>query len=160
LVDRGEETLVVDNLSTGRKPAVPAKATFFNCDIGDAEAIMNLLRRWRVRTVLHFAGSTVVRESMIDPLRYYLNNAVKSHALVEACVKAGVERLVYSSSAAVYGIPKSNPVSEATPLRPISPYGSSKLMTEWILRDADAAYGFPFVALRYFNVAGADFQMR
>jgi len=156
LLDRGEEAVVLDNLSTGFDWAVPSAARLVKGDIGDSALIATLIDRHKIEAVVHFAGSIVVPESVTDPLGYYLNNTVKSRSLIEACIKAGVERFIFSSTAAVYGIPATNPVFEDARFDPISPYGTSKLMTEWMLRDCAAAYGLKYVALRYFNVAGAD----
>jgi len=156
LLDRGEDVVVLDNLSTGFEWAVPSPARLVKGDVGDGALIATLIDRHKVEAVVHFAGSIVVPESVADPLGYYLNNTVKSRSLIEACVKAGVMRFIFSSTAAVYGIPATNPVFEDGRLDPISPYGTSKLMTEWMLRDCAAAYGLNYVALRYFNVAGAD----
>lgn len=148
--------VVIDDLSTGRRAAVPREVPLVVGDVGDAALLASLFARHRFRGVLHFAGSTVVPESIRRPLAYYRNNTLNSLTLIEACVAAGVEGLVFSSSAAVYGEPADNPVSEDAPTAPLNPYGRSKLMTEQILRDVDAAHGLRHVSLRYFNVAGAD----
>lgn len=160
LIDRGEDVVVLDDLSTGFGWAVPPAARFVKGDVGDAALVSDVLGRHGIEAVVHFAGSIVVPDSLADPLGYYLNNTVKSRSLIEACVRAGVGRFIFSSTAAVYGIPAANPVFEEAPLDPISPYGSSKLMTEWMLRDCARAHGLAYVALRYFNVAGADPQGR
>jgi UDP-glucose 4-epimerase len=126
-------------------------------DAGDQEQVTGLIRDNAVEAIIHFAGSVVVPESVSDPLGYYLNNTVKSRALVAAAVKAGVPNFIFSSTAAVYGTPKVTPVAEGVPLLPESPYGRSKLMTEMMLADTAFAHsGLHYVALRYFNVAGAD----
>lgn len=156
LVDRGEEVVVLDNLSTGFRWAVPAAATLVVGDVGDQDLIRTVLRKYGVSSIIHFAGSIVVPESVADPLGYYYNNTVKSRALMEAAVTAGVKHFIFSSTAAVYGNPKQNPVTEDAAPAPVSPYGSSKLMTEIMLADAARAHDFRYVALRYFNVAGAD----
>ena len=156
LVDRGENVVVLDNLSTGIRGLVAERAKFVEGDVGDAELVGNLLRMSKVEAVIHFAGSIVVPESVENPLAYYANNTVASRNLIAACVAAGVKRFVFSSTAAVYGIPEHNPVVEAAPKEPINPYGRSKLMTEWMLEDAARAHPFSYIALRYFNVAGAD----
>ncbi len=156
LLDAGEDVVVLDNLSTGFRHVVPDSARFVEGDIGDYPRVVDLLKQHDIEAIIHFAGSIVVPESITDPLGYYLNNTVKSRALIAAAVAAGVERFIFSSTAAVYGMPDSNPVFEDAPLRPISPYGSSKMMTEIMLRDTAAAHDLRFVALRYFNVAGAD----
>jgi UDP-glucose 4-epimerase len=156
LVAAGYRVVVVDNLYSGHRWAVPATARFERMDAGDLPRVRELLARESVAAVVHFAGHIVVPESVADPLKYYRNNCVTTQNLVQACVQQGVERFVFSSSAAVYGIPDSLPVNEDAPLRPTSPYGATKLISEWLLRDV-AASGAPFryVALRYFNVAGA-----
>ncbi len=157
LLDAGWRVVVVDNLSTGRHDLVPNGAAFVYADVGDAGAIADVLREHRCSAVLHFAGSVVVPESVADPLKYYLNNTAHSRTLIETCLAVGVHSLIFSSSAAVYGIPQGGAmVDEDSPTRPINPYGRSKLMTEWMLQDAAAASSLRFVALRYFNVAGAD----
>ncbi len=160
LVDAGEKTVVLDNLSTGFRWAVPQRATLVEGDVGNMDLVRDVLIRHDVDAIIHFAGSIVVPDSIVDPLGYYNNNTVKSRALIEAAVEAGVRCFIFSSTAAVYGIPENNPVFEEEPLNPISPYGSSKLMTEWMLRDASVAHELSYVALRYFNVAGADPQGR
>ena len=160
LLDAGEQVVVLDNLSTGYDWAVVEPARLVVGDIADEALVGALLRDHDVDAVIHFAGSIIVPESVSDPLGYYHNNTVKSRALMAACVDAGVGRFIFSSTAAVYGIPENNPVFEGTPTEPISPYGASKLMTEWMLRDAAAAYDFRYAALRYFNVSGADPQGR
>jgi UDP-glucose 4-epimerase len=156
LTDAGERVVVLDNLSTGFRWAVPAPAELVVGDIGDAALVDTLIRRHKIEAVIHFAGSIVVPESVSDPLGYYLNNTVKSRSLIECAVRGGVKHFIFSSTAAVYGNPEKVPVAEDATLRPMSPYGSSKLMTETMLFDAAKAYKFHPVALRYFNVAGAD----
>lgn len=160
LADAGEEIVVVDNMSSGFWWAVAPKARLIEGDIGDEALIGRLMAEHRFDAVIHFAGSIVVPESVADPLAYYLNNTVKTRSLIACAVKAKVPRFVFSSTAAVYGNPQSNPVMEDAVLKPISPYGSSKLMSEWMLKDSHAAYGIQYIALRYFNVAGADPQER
>jgi UDP-glucose 4-epimerase len=159
-LDRGYAVVVIDNLSTGFRSAVPPGATFVEGDAGDRSLVSQLLREHDIDLVVHFAGSIVVPESVVNPLKYYADNTCVSRNLIECCVETGVGSFVFSSTAAVYGAPAAMPVSEATPTQPESPYGTSKLMTEWILRDAASAYDFRYVALRYFNVAGADPQGR
>jgi len=156
LVDAGEEVVVLDNLSTGFEWAVAKPAELVVGDIGDAELVNRVLRERDVEAIIHFAGSIVVPESVSNPLMYYENNTVKSRGLIAAAVANGVKQLIFSSTAAVYGNPAENPVTETADLRPMSPYGWSKLMTEIMLRDTAAAHDFRYVALRYFNVAGAD----
>ncbi|MBU6320288.1 MAG: UDP-glucose 4-epimerase GalE [Alphaproteobacteria bacterium] len=155
LRDRGEDVVVVDNLTTGFRPAVPDGVVFYNCDIAEVGA-RQILDRERVDSVIHFAASTVVPDSVRDPLGYYRNNTIKAHSMIEALAAAGGRPFLFSSTAAVYGTPTSEFVEEATPANPESPYGASKLLTERILIDASIAHRFPHAILRYFNVAGAD----
>jgi UDP-glucose 4-epimerase len=156
LTDAGEDVVVLDNLTTGFWWAVAPKARLVEGDVADDALLDSLMAGGAIDAVVHFAGSIVVPESVADPLGYYLNNTVKSRALIAAAVRAKVPRFIFSSTAAVYGNPRSNPVFETAEPAPVSPYGASKLMTEWMLRDSAAAYGLQYVALRYFNVAGAD----
>ncbi len=160
LVERGEHVIVLDDLSTGFEWAVAPQAELVIGDVGDRVLLDRLMRSRKVDTVLHFAGSVVVPNSVADPLGYYLNNTVKSRELIAAAVANGVENMVFSSTSAVYGVPEKVPVGEDAPLNPMSPYGASKAMTERMLTDCSAAYGLRSVALRYFNVAGADPQGR
>ena len=156
LIDAGETVVVLDDLSTGFRAAVPAGAHFVQGDMGDGALVARTIEEHGIDAVAHFAARIVVPESVSDPLGYYLNNTVKSRALLEAAVKGGVRHVIFSSTAAVYGEPKVNPVPEDLALDPINPYGRSKMMTEWMLQDSARAYGLTYVALRYFNVAGAD----
>jgi len=156
LLDRGEDVVILDNLSTGIEDLVPAGANLVIGDVGDAVALGHILGKNNVDAVIHFAGSVVVPESVGNPLEYYRNNTVATRNLVAACVDHGVNRFVFSSTAAVYGAPTEVPVRETAPTIPINPYGRSKLMTEWILADVAQAHDFHYAALRYFNVAGAD----
>ena len=152
---RGENVVVLDNLSTGFRSAV-LDAPLVVGDTGDSDFVSGLLREHGVSTVLHFAAHTIVPESVADPLKYYRNNTCATRALLQCCSEAGVKHFVFSSTAAVYGIPDSGYASEDSPTRPINPYGASKLMSEWMLRDLAAATGLRHVTLRYFNVAGSD----
>lgn len=156
LTDAQQDVVVLDNLTTGFAWAVSPAATLVQGDIGDDCLVVALIEKHKIDAIVHFAGSIVVPESVADPLGYYLNNTVKSRALMQAAVTGGVKNFIFSSTAAVYGNPKSLPVREHDEPAPISPYGTSKLMTEHMLRDSHAAYGLNYVALRYFNVAGAD----
>ena len=156
LTDRGEETHVVDDLSTGFRWAVAPKARLTVGDIADEALVGALIDKHRIDAIIHFAGSIVVPDSITDPLGYYLNNTVRSRALLATAIRHKVRHFIFSSTAAVYGIPAMSPVYEDTPLAPISPYGSSKMMTEIMLRDTAAAHKLGYAALRYFNVAGAD----
>ena len=156
LLDAGEDVVVLDNLSTGFRRAVPANAEFIAGDAGDRDLLLRLFLTHRIDAVIHFAGSVVVPESVVDPLRYYGNNTCVSRTLIAASVEAKTPHFIFSSTAAVYGMPEKNPVAENARLNPVSPYGTSKLMTELMLRDTAAAHDLRYVALRYFNVAGAD----
>lgn len=156
LLDRGEEVVVVDRLSSGFAWAVAPEARLYLGDIGDAALLDSVFTRHSIDAVLHFAGSIVVPESVADPLGYYENNTCKSRLLIERTIAAGVRHFIFSSTAAVYGPTGDEPVTEARRPEPATPYGASKLMTERILQDASAAHALSFVALRYFNVAGAD----
>jgi UDP-glucose 4-epimerase len=156
LIDAGETVVVLDDLSTGFRRSVPPEAHFVQGDMGDGGLVARTIEEYGVDAIAHFAARIVVPDSVSDPLGYYLNNTVKSRALLEAAVKGGVRHVIFSSTAAVYGEPKVNPVPEDLPLEPINPYGRSKMMTEWMLQDSARAYDLTYVALRYFNVAGAD----
>ena len=156
LCDAGETVVVLDNLTTGFDWAIPATAQLVKGDVGDDALVAQIIEDHGIEAIVHFAGSIVVPESVADPLGYYLNNTVKSRALIASAVAGGVKHFIFSSTAAVYGAPETMPVTEATPQVPVSPYGSSKLMTEVMLRDTAIAHDFRYVALRYFNVAGAD----
>jgi UDP-glucose 4-epimerase len=156
LLDRRETAVVLDDLSTGVRSAVPSNVPLIVGDVGDVEFVTRVIREYRIDAILHFAAKIIVPESVLDPLGYYLNNTVKTRALLEAAVKGSVRHLVFSSTAAVYGNPDHSPVGEEAVPAPLSPYGMSKLMSEQMLRDASAAYNLSHVTLRYFNVAGAD----
>ena len=155
LLDQGDDVVVLDNLVTGVRGLVAEGAHFVQGDIRDSALVGGLIARHGVEAVIHFAGSIVVPDSVADPLAYYANNTAASRDLIEACVKGGVKNFIFSSTAAVYGVAE-EPVTEDVPKDPASPYGRSKLMTEWMLADTAAAHDFRYVALRYFNVAGAD----
>jgi UDP-glucose 4-epimerase len=156
LVDAGERVVVLDNLTTGFDWAVAPGASLVVGDSGDQSRVAALIAEHQVDTIIHFAASIVVPDSVRDPLGYYRNNTVNSRALIEAAVNRDVRHFIFSSTAAVYGNPARMPVHEDDPTVPTSPYGSSKLMTEIMLRDAATAHGLHYVILRYFNVAGAD----
>ncbi len=156
LLDAGEDVVVLDNLSTGFRWAVDRRAALVVGDIANNALVRETIHSHNVNAIIHFAGSVVVPDSVSDPLGYYLNNTVNSRGLIAAAVETGVKNFIFSSTAAVYGNPEENPVLESAPPAPMSPYGSSKLMTEIMLSDAARAHDFRFVALRYFNVAGAD----
>ncbi|MDA0680153.1 MAG: UDP-glucose 4-epimerase GalE [Proteobacteria bacterium] len=151
----GESVVTLDNLSTGFEAAVTAGELVIG-DTGDADLLERLFEEHAIDTVMHFAAHTIVPESVADPLKYYRNNAANSRTLLEACQRHGVSNFLFSSTAAVYGIPADGKASETSPTQPINPYGTSKLMTEWMLRDLAAAGGPSYVALRYFNVAGCE----
>jgi len=156
LLNAGEEVVILDNLSTGFEWAVQVPDKLIVGDIADEALVARIIAEHDVEAVIHFAGSIIVPESVADPLKYYLNNTAKSRSLIEACVKGGVKHFIFSSTAAVYGMPDAAAVSEDVPLNPMSPYGRSKLMTEWMLRDVAIAHDMTYTALRYFNVAGGD----
>lgn len=156
LLDAGRHPVVLDDLSTGFRWAVPAAVPFALGDVGDEALVARLIVEYGVDSILHFAGSVVVPESVVNPLKYYRNNTANSRSLLAAAIAGGVKHFVFSSTAAVYGTPDAPLVAEDAPPRPINPYGRSKLMTEIMLQDAAAAHPFNFCALRYFNVAGAD----
>ncbi|HET7410214.1 MAG TPA: UDP-glucose 4-epimerase GalE, partial [Paracoccaceae bacterium] len=156
LVGAGEEVVVVDRLSTGFDWAVSPEAKLFVEDVGDSNAMAAIIRGHAVDAILHFAGSVVIPESVVSPLAYYENNTSKSRSLIETAIACGVPHFIFSSAAAVYGSAHDAPVAEDARLAPESPYGSSKLMTEIMLRDASLASDLRYAALRYFNVAGAD----
>jgi len=160
LVDAGESVVVVDNLSTGFSTFLPEGVPLFIGDAGDENLVGGVIASHEVNAIIHFAGSIVVPDSMRDPLGYYRNNTMTTRNLLSAAVKGGVSRFIFSSTAAVYGNPERMPVSEQAPTRPLSPYGSSKLMSEIMLHDTAHAHPFNFVVLRYFNVAGADPYLR
>jgi len=155
LRSRGERVVVLDNLTTGFRQAVGDTPLVVG-DVADRGLVGRLLAEQQVGTVMHFAANTIVPESVRDPLKYYGNNTCSTRSLLEACMQGGVRQFVFSSTAAVYGIPASGLASEDMQLAPINPYGTSKLMSEWILRDLAAVSDFRYVSLRYFNVAGSD----
>ena len=156
LLGADEAVVVLDNLSTGLAWAVPKSATLVVGDVGDQHLVQRVVESHGVTSIIHFAGSIVVPDSVADPLGYYLNNTVKSRALIEVAVKSGIHHFIFSSTAAVYGMTGDTPVTEDAPLAPMSPYGSSKRITEIMLADTARAHDLRYVALRYFNVAGAD----
>jgi UDP-glucose 4-epimerase len=157
LLDAGEDVVVLDRLSTGHAWAVAPGARLVVGDIGDTDLVGALIRDEGIEAVLHFAGSVVVPDSIADPLGYYLNNTSKTRSLIEEAVAGGVRQFIFSSTAAVYGTPPADaPVSETVAPAPVTPYGKSKLMSEWMLQDAAAAHGLSYAILRYFNVAGCD----
>lgn len=160
LLDSGHRPIVIDNLVTGFRWAVPDGIEFYDGNIADSQLMSRIIQDERVDAVMHFAGSVVVPESVDNPLKYYHNNTANSRSLIESLIVNKVRHMIFSSTAATYGIPESTPVREDMPTLPINPYGTSKLMTELMLRDVAAAHDFNYCALRYFNVAGADPQGR
>lgn len=156
LAEAGESAVALDDLSSGARWMSPDPKRLVVADVGDRELVIRLIRDYGVKEVVHFAGSTLVPESLQKPLHYYWNNTAKTIALLEACVACDIERFIFSSTAAVYGTPDHSPVNETAAIHSISPYGASMAMSERVLSDAAAAYGFSYATLRYFNVAGAD----
>jgi UDP-glucose 4-epimerase len=156
LVDAAERVVVIDNLSTGFSNFLPESVPLFIGDAADEDLVEGVINSHRIESIIHFAGSVVVPESMRDPLAYYRNNTMTTRSLLNVAVKCNIKRFIFSSTAAVYGNPDQVPVPETAPTRPMSPYGSSKLMTEIMLHDVATAHGMNYVVLRYFNVAGAD----
>ncbi len=159
LRSRGEQVVVLDDLSTGFRRAV-LDAPLVAGSVGDRDLVLDTLRQHGVDTVMHFAAHTIVPESVREPLKYYGNNTCSTRSLLQCCIDAGVRNFVFSSTAAVYGVPADSIAAESTPTAPINPYGTSKLMSEWMLRDVAASSNLRYVALRYFNVAGSDTQGR
>ncbi|CAN7387324.1 UDP-glucose 4-epimerase GalE [Phenylobacterium sp. LjRoot225] len=156
LLERGEDVVVLDNLSTGVRDLVPVEARFVHGNVGNRSLVGKLITEQGIDCVFHFAGSSVVPDSVADPLRYYANNTANSRNLIEACVETGVNHFIFSSTAAVYGATETASIEETADKSPINPYGRSKLMIEWVLQDTAQASDLRYVALRYFNVAGAD----
>jgi UDP-glucose 4-epimerase len=151
--------VVLDNLATGFRQAV-LDCPLVVGNVGDRDEVLRVLREYGVDTVMHFAAHTIVPESVADPLKYYRNNTCATQNLLQCCTEIGIKQFVFSSTAAVYGIPAGAFAEETTPTAPINPYGTSKLMSEWMLRDLSLATTMHYVALRYFNVAGSDSQGR
>ncbi|MFM2409719.1 MAG: UDP-glucose 4-epimerase GalE [Pseudomonadota bacterium] len=160
LGEAGHRPVVVDNLTTGFRWAVADDVPFYEGDVADPSLVAQIIREESIQAIMHFAGSIIVPESVENPLKYYRNNTANSRSLIESAITGGVKHFIFSSTAATYGIPEHSPVREDMPTLPINPYGLSKLMTEYMLRDVAAAHDFNYCALRYFNVAGADPQAR
>ena len=158
--DAGEPVVVLDNLSTGFRFLIPATVPFVVGSTGDRPLITEVIAKHNITAIIHFAASIVVPESVSDPLSYYGNNTANTCALLDVAIKAGIKHFIFSSTAAVYGQAGDAPVRETAPTAPLSPYGTSKLMSEIMLHDAGKAHGLRFVILRYFNVAGADPKLR
>lgn len=150
-----DDIIILDNLSTGRKENILYGKLIVG-DLSDQAKLDEIFSSYKIEAVLNFAGSIVVPESVTNPILYYQNNTLNTFKLIETCIKYGTKKFIFSSTAAVYGLPESGIASEETPTSPINPYGRSKLMTEWMLEDMARAYDFSYVALRYFNVAGAS----
>jgi UDP-glucose 4-epimerase len=160
LVDAGESVAVVDNLSTGFSQFIPEGVPLYIGDAADENLVEGVIRSHKIDAIVHFAGSIIVPDSLRDPLGYYRNNTMTTRSLLATAVTCGVNKFIFSSTAAVYGNPDTVPVAEDAPTRPMSPYGTSKLMTEIMLHDVASAHDLQFVVLRYFNVAGADPALR
>jgi UDP-glucose 4-epimerase len=156
LQDAREPVVALDNLSAGERWLAPQDVPFVEADVGDEKKLAQVLNAYDIKEVIHFAGSILVTESIRNPIDYYSNNTANTLKLLRACVAAGVKRFIFSSTAAVYGVPERTPISEQSPIRSITPYGASMAMSERILEDVAAAHDLSFVTLRYFNVAGAD----
>jgi UDP-glucose 4-epimerase len=156
LLNNGWTVVIVDNLSTGNRKLIPEQATFYHADIADTDTITDIIKKHNITAIMHFAGSVIVPESVANPLKYYSNNTLNSYKLIDVAVKTDIKYFVFSSTAAVYGIPDTIAVTETSRTAPINPYGASKLMTEQMLNDVHQAYGLQIGILRYFNVAGAD----
>ncbi|MBR9675565.1 UDP-glucose 4-epimerase GalE [Candidatus Woesearchaeota archaeon] len=156
LVSKGFEVVVYDSLEYGHKKALPSKAKFVGGDVGDTKKLVNVMKKYSVDCVVHFAGYIVVPESTTDPVKYYDNNVLKTVRLIDAMQKAGVKNIVFSSSAAVYGDAKKVPIPEDAPKDPTNAYGETKWVVERFLKHAEVAYGIRSVCLRYFNASGAD----
>ncbi|MGE5343142.1 MAG: UDP-glucose 4-epimerase GalE [Candidatus Omnitrophota bacterium] len=160
LGEKGYNPIIYDNLSTGNRENV-LYGEFILADLSDTAMIKQVIRQYQIKSVIHFAAFIVVPESVTQPLKYYGNNSINAFNLVTACVETGVENFVFSSTAAVYGIPEKIPVQETAAINPINPYGKSKVVTEMILSDVSVAHpNFNYIALRYFNVAGSDHAIR
>ncbi|MBV1874340.1 MAG: UDP-glucose 4-epimerase GalE [Gammaproteobacteria bacterium] len=155
----GEDVIILDNLSTGKSEAV-LYGTLIEGDVGDEALVNDILKKYQVESVIHFAAHTIVPESVSNPLKYYGNNTANTRSLLACCQQNGVEHFIFSSTAAVYGNLETGVAREDTPTQPINPYGTSKLMSEWMLRDLSAACNLTHVVLRYFNVAGCDPECR
>src|SRR6201994_1895831 len=160
LAEAGEDVVVVDDLSTGFSAYLPEGVPLFIGDAGDENLLEGVIAQHNIESIIHFAGSVVVQRAMRDPLGYYRNNFMTARNLLNVAVKRGINRFIFSSTAAVYGNPDQVPVAEHAPTRPLSPYGTSKLMTEIMLHDVATAHSMSYVVLRYFNVAGADPVLR
>lgn len=155
LGEENPDIIILDNLSTGKKENILFGKLILG-DVGDQSLLDEIFTNYSIDSVIHFAGSIVVPESVENPMLYYQNNTINSYKLIQTCLRYGIKKFIFSSTAAVYGMPEDGVASEDTATTPINPYGRSKLMTEWMLEDASRAHDFSYVALRYFNVAGAS----
>ncbi|MDQ0298146.1 UDP-glucose 4-epimerase [Salibacterium salarium] len=155
LLDKGKQPVIVDNLQTGHKEAIPRGAVFYEGDIRDREFMRNVFKRKRITQVMMFAAHSLVGESMEKPLEYFDNNVYGTQVLLETMIEAGVREIVFSSTAAVYGEPEKVPITEEAPTKPENPYGETKLAMEKMMKWCEKAHGLRYVSLRYFNVAGA-----
>ncbi len=160
LIDAGIKPVIIDNLSTGFQALLPKNAVFYQENVGNKQAVMDIIKKHNITSIIHFAASMVVPESVENPLKYYLNNTAQTSQLIQAAVDAGVKYFLFSSTAAVYGVPAVTQVCEQDNLLPINPYGTSKMMSEMVLRDVSNAHDLTIGILRYFNVAGADEHLR
>ncbi len=160
LLEANKRVVVVDDLSVGDKSLVPIGTSFIQANVGQKSQIKDIIINYGCNTVMHFAGSIIVEESSSNPSKYYNNNVIESYRFIEACCEVGVEHIIFSSSAAVYGQPEVLPIPESSLLQPVNPYGTTKLITEWALRDLLKVTSSRYAVLRYFNVAGADANMR
>ena len=160
LQDSGIKPIIIDNLSMNDGSLMPEGAIFYQGNVGDQPFVEEILQKHEISDIIHFAASIIVPESVENPLKYYLNNTSETARLIQSAIKAGVKNFVFSSTAAVYGIPDQPKVFEGAPLAPINPYGASKMMSEKILQDCAHAHSLKFGILRYFNVAGADNNLR
>ena len=160
LSDSGYTVVVLDDLSTGNQDVIPSDCAFIKGNAGDQTLVTKIVREHKIDAVIHFAGSIIVEESVSNPLKYYSNNTMVSRNLIETCVNENIKHFIFSSTAAVYGNPIKVPVMESDQLAPINPYGHSKAMTEQVLKDVSQCTSLNYIALRYFNVSGADPQGR
>jgi UDP-glucose 4-epimerase len=160
LLDRGFGAVILDDLSTGVRSFLPKHVPLLVGDVGDKKLVAEIVAKHKIDTILHFAAKVDVAASVSNPLHYYLNNTIKAQSIIQTAIDSGISNFIFSSTAAVYGGSGSDLIDETVPLAPLSPYGRSKLMAEDILRDAHAAHGLNYAILRYFNVAGADPQLR
>ncbi len=160
LLEIGITPIIIDNLSSNYGKLIPKQAIFYQGNVGDRPLVESIIQKHNITSIIHFAASIIVPESVTQPLKYYLNNTMQTTSLLKSAVCTGVKNFLFSSTAAVYGMAKTPTLPETTPLNPINPYGTSKMMSEMILQDVASAHGLIFGILRYFNVAGADSNLR